>query len=375
MTPARCWVASATPSASGVAREAAGAGAAEACLTPAPPHEARAIEARPSEPERWIEVRVAVPLADAETVADALGALAAGGASIEPALLLDDRRDFEYELDRSAPALVRAWLAAPPRLDVGAEADADQAARAAVDAALATLALPAGVEPMLTLVEPPDWTEEWRRFYRPLRVGRRLLLCPPWDRPQPAAGEVTIVLDPGRAFGTGQHESTRLCLAALERQIAPDVDVLDLGTGSGVLAVAAAKLGAASVRALDVDAEAVGVARESAARNGVTGRVVAAVGSLDATWPWDAPARDSADLALANISQPVLCDLAPGLALALRPGGVLIAAGYLARDAPTVGAALVAAGLRTLRVEAEGEWCCHVAVAAGTVTAGTGTAG
>jgi ribosomal protein L11 methyltransferase len=348
-----------------VAREAAGAS--DEPPTPAPP-----IDLPPAEAERWIEVRVAVPLADAEAVADALGALAAGGASIEPTLLLDDRRDFEYELDDSAPAQVRAWLAAPPSSEAGDDADAEQGARAAVDAALATLALPAGVEPTLTLVEPPDWAEEWRRFYRPLRIGRRLLLCPPWDRPPPAPGEVTIVLDPGHAFGTGQHESTRLCLAALERQLVPGADVLDLGTGSGVLAVAAARLGAASVRALDVDAEAVGVARESAARNGVTGRVVAAVGSLGASWPWDAPARDSADLALANISQPVLCELAPDLAAALRPGGVLIAAGYLARDAPTVGAALVAAGLRTLRVEAEGEWRCHVAVAPGAFSAGAG---
>ncbi len=336
--------------------------------------EAHPTEAHPTAPERWIEVRVAVPLADAEAVAAALGALAAGGASIEPVLLTDDARDFAYELDASAPAQVRAWLAAPASGEAGDEAGTQAEALAAARASLDALVLPAGAAPELALVEPPDWAQEWRRFYRPLRVGRRLLLCPPWDRPALAPGELAIVLDPGRAFGTGQHESTRLCLVAIERQLVPGADVIDLGTGSGVLAVAAARLGAASVRALDVDAEAIAVARESAARNGVMARVMAAVGSLGAEWPWGAPARDSADLLLANISRPVLCELAPALAGALRPGGVLIAAGYLARDAAEVGAALLAAGLRTLRVEAEGEWRCHVAVAAGAARSPSGAA-
>lgn len=255
---------------------------------------------------------------------------------------------------------MRAWVAPP----AGADAGAERELRDAVDAALAPLALDAPPAPVVSLVEPPDWAEEWRRFYRPLRVGRRLRISPPWDRSVPAAGEVTIVIDPGRAFGTGHHESTRLCLAALESQLVPGSGVIDLGTGSGILAVAAARLGAGSVRALDVDAEAIEVARASAARNGVAAQVVAAVGSLGAAWPWGASARDSADLLLANLSQPLLSEFAPEIARALRPGGVLVAGGYLARDAVAVEAAIAAAGLRALRVEAEGEWRCHVAVTA-----------
>ncbi len=265
---------------------------------------------------------------------------------------------------------VRAWLAALP----AASTETLREAQIEVETVLATLDLPVDVEPVLVFVEPPDWAQEWRRFYHPLRVGRRLLLCPPWDRVAPGPGEVAIVLDPGRAFGTGQHESTRLCLAALERHLIPGCgaagcEVIDLGTGSGVLAVAAARLGARSVRALDIDPEAIEAARDTAAANGVTGRVAAAVGSLGDAWPWSVPPGNSADLLLANLSQPLLCTLAPAIARALRPGGVLIAAGYLERDATTVGDALEIAGLRILRVDAEGEWRCHVAVATGVAAA------
>ncbi len=312
----------------------------------------------PVEDECWIEVRVAVPLANAEAVAGALGVLSSGGASIEHTLLSDNHHDFEYRFDPASPAEVRVWLE-PRSFAVDAVPDA----RAAVDEMLATLLLPTDVKPELLIVDLPNWAEEWRSFYRPLRVGSRLLICPPWEPAVSKPGEVGIVLDPGQAFGTGQHESTRLCLTALERQLVAGDDVIDLGTGSGILAVAAARLGAGSVRALDVDAGALAVARESAARNGVAAIVVAAVGSLDATWPWCLPAANSADLLLANISQPVLCEFASRLAESLRPGGVLIAAGYLARDEPAVGAALHSVGLRTLRVEVEGEWHCHVAVA------------
>ena len=307
---------------------------------------------------RWVEVRVLVAPADSEPVAAALGELAGSGASIEEGPPSGDDPAGAPGGGDGSRALVRVWIPVPPGADAGWEREA----RDAVAATLARLTLAEPCSPETALVEPPDWAREWRRFYRPLRIGRRLVICPPWERPVLARGEVSVVIDPGRAFGTGHHESTRLCLGALESQLVPGWDVIDLGTGSGILAVAAARLGAASVRALDIDPEAVGVARESMARNGVSGRVVAAVGSLGPAWPWPASAGRPADLVLANLSEPLLRDLVWEIARVVRPGGLLIAAGYLDRDEPAVEAALASAGLRTLRVVAEGEWRCHVAV-------------
>ena len=306
---------------------------------------------------RWVEVCVAVAGRDAERVAAALGGLAPGGAAIEHGVRPGGAATGFSAAAAAGPAEVRVWL--PVAAEAGSGAGRE--ARAAAAAALAPLALEGAPEPRASLVEPPDWAREWRRFYRPVRAGR-LVICPPWE-PFPAGpGDVVIVIDPGRAFGTGHHESTRLCLRAVGSQLAPGTRVLDLGTGSGILAVAAARLGAASVRALDVDPVAVRVARESARRNGVAGRVVAAAGSLGREWPWAGSGRDAADLVLANLSRPLIESLAREIARTLRPAGVLVASGYLAREADAVGEALAAAGLRTLRVESEGEWCCHVAL-------------
>jgi len=170
-----------------------------------------------------------------------------------------------------------------------------------------------------------------------------------------------IDLDPGAAFGTGQHETSRLCLGALEAHLRPRAHVIDLGTGSGILAIAAARLGAASVRAIDVDAEAVEVARENVARNGVSNVVMLAAGSLGVAWPWPEPAADSADCVVANISSAAVVALLPACVEALRPGGLWIGSGFLGTAAPVVEAAARAAGLRPLATTAEGEWCCLVA--------------
>lgn len=305
---------------------------------------------------RWVEVRVAVPGPDAERVAQVLEAVAPAGAAIEHGFRASDGGDWLARPTASGEAQVRVWLPAPAEPRPGVE---DEAC-ARVRAALNPLGLAEVPEPEATLVEPPDWSREWRRFYRPLRVGR-LLISPPWENLPSSPGEVRVVIDPGGAFGTGHHESTRLCLRALDSELVPGSHVVDLGTGSGIFAVAAALLGAASVRALDTDPEAVEAAGESARLNGVGGRVVVAAGSLGGSWPWRGSGIEAADLLLANLSGPLVAQLAPDLARLLRPGGIVVTAGYLAGGAPDVREALRSAGLRTLRVESEGEWRCHVA--------------
>ena len=174
-------------------------------------------------------------------------------------------------------------------------------------------------------------------------------------------GDLVITLDPGRAFGTGQHGTTRLALAALERIVRPGDAVLDVGTGSGILALAAGRLGALRVDALDTDPVAVAAARENAARNGLGDRINALEGSLGAAWPWAGEPRGGYDCVVMNISLEAVTGLLPEAGAALRPGGVLVAGGFLAEAVAEVEAAARAAGLHDVLSELDGEW--------GTVTA------
>jgi ribosomal protein L11 methyltransferase len=165
-----------------------------------------------------------------------------------------------------------------------------------------------------------------------------------------------IELDPGAAFGTGQHETTRLCLEALEERLRPGATVLDLGCGSGVLSVAAALLGAARVDALDVDPAAVRATDENAARNGAGGVVRAAGGSLGEAWPFPGRAAGRYDLALANLSARLVQELARPLVEALRPGGVALASGFVGEQETACAAALEAAAARVSERRALNDW-------------------
>lgn len=176
----------------------------------------------------------------------------------------------------------------------------------------------------LAEIAEEDWSETWKRDLRPMTAGR-VWVRPSWiDAPAPE-GLVEVVLDPGMAFGTGSHPTTALCLAALSRALSerPHAAVLDVGTGSGLLAIAAARLGAARVAANDVDPVAVEVARENAARNGLAGRIDFRRAGLEA---FGGPF----DVVVANILANTLVELAPEIAPRVAPGGLVLLAGILA---------------------------------------------
>jgi ribosomal protein L11 methyltransferase len=182
------------------------------------------------------------------------------------------------------------------------------------------------------------------------------VIRPSWREYVPGPDDVVIDLDPGMAFGTGQHETTRGCLVMLEETVRPGMRVLDAGTGSGILAIAAVKLGASSVTAVDVEPQSIAVARENAARNGVTERIRVARGSLGADWPFDSPPQRIADLVVANIHARVLIDLAVELTAALTPPGALILSGIIADREADVHDAYHALGYSVTNELAEGDW-------------------
>ena len=197
------------------------------------------------------------------------------------------------------------------------------------------------------------WAMRWKEFFRPVRIGRRLVITPSWDAFAGREGDIVVTLDPGMAFGTGQHPTTKMCLELLEEafdQFTVDGSefrvvrnhelstmnyeptVLDLGTGSGLLAIAALRLGAATVLALDTDRVACRIASENIRQNGGDGRIVVKQGSLDAA------GRRTFDLILANLTAEPLISLAPRLARSLRVRGCLITSGILASEEERVAA-------------------------------------
>ncbi|GMU40537.1 MAG: hypothetical protein AMXMBFR23_14030 [Chloroflexota bacterium] len=302
--------------------------------------------------DRWFEVVARCHPDDTEAVADVLREAGAAGVSIEPALHISDSAEFAYEELRDRPWVVRATF---PGVMAPRER---RELRKRIDRRLRG--------PMGRLrfaeIEPVDWSQEWKQFYRIQHIGRRLVVRPSWEPYTPALHEVVIDLDPGAAFGTGEHETTRLCLGALDEVMRPGLDVLDVGAGSGILAIAAARLDAGRVRAVDLDETTVAVAEENAERNGLTARIEFGAGTLGERWPWPAdPAEGSADVVLANISSLVLSAMMPLLAASLRPGGTLIASGFLVRDAHEVRDAAERAGLRVHTELSEAEWGALVA--------------
>ncbi|HEX6506658.1 MAG TPA: 50S ribosomal protein L11 methyltransferase, partial [Chloroflexota bacterium] len=197
-------------------------------------------------------------------------------------------------------------------------------------------------------IDEEDWANAWKEHFQPLKVGR-IVIKPTWREWQAQPDELVVELDPGMAFGTGLHPTTRLMLSALQTRVRPDMRVLDLGTGSGILAIPSAMLGA-DVTALDTSEVAVEVARENVAANSMSGRIRVDRGSIDAL------AGEQYDLVLANIIASVLSDLAPRLASALRPGGELLASGIIEERADVVRDAFTEAGLVLTHQESDGDW-------------------
>lgn len=195
-------------------------------------------------------------------------------------------------------------------------------------------------------VEGRDWLAEWKRNWKPSEVGR-FVVAPPWSEVDEGGGRIVIRVEPGMAFGTGTHETTRLCLAAIERHFGGG-SFLDVGTGTGVLAIAAAKLRpAARVEACDTDPLAVAVAEENARLNGVGGRIAFRIGSVD-----DSTA--SADLVCANLTADVILPLLPALLGATC--GRLVLSGILATQAEEVCARLAELGAADYELTRDGEW-------------------
>lgn len=223
----------------------------------------------------------------------------------------------------------------------------------AIDLQAAIQALPAatwyGDLHVRTLAEA-DWAEAWKAHYHAQRLGQHLVVSPTWENPETQPGDQIVWLDPGMAFGTGAHPSTRLILILLEKYLRPGMTMLDVGTGSGVLAIAAARLGATHIHATDIDPLAIEVAAANCRFNRVDAFVTLEVGST--------PSGGQFDLICANILADVVADLLVRERLdeRLRPGGVILLAGIIAPLSHLVDLAVAARGLVVCDSLREGDW-------------------
>jgi len=285
----------------------------------------------------WLEVSVAVENETAEAVAEVLSRYAYRGVVVEAG----------PEGWDAGPVVVRAYLPADEQL---------QAKKRRVEEALWHLSQIAPIPaPTFCPVAEADWAEAWKARLEVLRIGQRIIVRPSWLEYTPAPGDVIVQLDPGMAFGTGLHPTTQMCLAELERLLQPGAKVLDMGTGSGILAIAAAKLGAGRVLAVDNDPVAVRTARANVAANGVQDTVDVMCGSLKTV-------SQDFDLVLVNILARVIVEMLQGeLVARVRDEGVLVTAGIIADQEPQVIAAMEQEGLSLTQRRQEEDWVCLTA--------------
>lgn len=196
------------------------------------------------------------------------------------------------------------------------------------------------------------WAEKWKEFFVPRKVGRRLVVSPSWEPYEAAEGEVVLTIDPGQAFGTGTHETTRLCMQFIEDVFdagSPPQRVLDIGAGTGILGIAAARLGAAFTMAIDTDPKAVEVAVENARINGVSERFAATFRPLSA-------AEGTYDLVVANIIAEILVDLKEEIVARCAAGGTLILSGILEEKSGWVEEEFRSGGARLVERKIDGQW-------------------
>ncbi|BAE84917.1 50S ribosomal protein L11 methyltransferase [Desulfitobacterium hafniense] len=298
----------------------------------------------------WREIAVTVSSAGEEAVADLFYQLGCPGVSVEDPELLQsyvesgnwDYHDFG-EIALTGTSVVKGYICEDHEL---------QPKLRQLDEGLKELLqrFPEWVLQVKGLtVQEEDWATSWKAYFKPVRIGRHFLIKPSWEEVTPLPEDIILELDPGMAFGTGTHATTSLCLETLEETVKPDMRIFDLGTGSGILAIAAAKLGA-QVEAIDLDSVAVKVAQENVELNQVADRISVRQGDLGTVL------QGQADLVVANIIADVILMLIPDLKRIMKEDGEFLASGIIGHRSSDVEAGLGEHGLEVLEKKEDSGW-------------------
>jgi len=289
---------------------------------------------------RWAEIAIRAPHDAEEAVTAALLDVGCSGVAAEVTNPV-----------AADPLEVRGWL---PVLG------GVQGKLAALTSALGDLpahGLPSIADVVVRHVADVDWLHEWRKHHHPRRIGRRLLIAPPWEATESETERSVVLIDPGMAFGTGSHPTTRLCLELLDRVVRPGDEVVDVGAGSGILGIAALRLGASAVWASEIDSLPRTVAVQNARANGVEARLtVLDPDSLEAACP-------RCRIVVCNIIAETIVALAPMLGRLVLPHGLVVVSGIVAERLPQVTEALHRSGLTPIELLSEDVWRAVLATA------------
>ena len=292
----------------------------------------------------WIEITLVVDGEAAEAVADLLQRYGHQGVAVEQNGIMPDSWD-EGEVPPPESLTVRAYIPDDDRVE---------SAKKQLEEALGHMSMMYPMPtPVYNIINEENWAEAWKVHYQPVRIGQHLLIRPRWVEMEAQPDDVVISLDPGMAFGTGTHPTTQLCLEALEAHVQHGYQVLDLGCGSGILAIAAAKLGASQVIGFDIDPIAVKATIENAEDNGVGDKIKAYKGSLENV----ITSARRFDLVVVNILAKIIipmCD--EGLGQTVRPGGKALFSGLIEEQADEVEDALRKTGLIPQARRLQGDW-------------------
>jgi ribosomal protein L11 methyltransferase len=298
----------------------------------------------------WLECSTLAEAEAVDAVAEVFARFGQGVAIEEPIVSAPDGEWVRIEVDK--PVLVKTYIPSDERAEER---------RRRLEEAIWHLGRLRHVEPLrVSTLDEQDWADAWKEHFFVHRVGERLVIVPSWREFAPRPEDLPIQLDPGMAFGTGLHPTTRLCLRGLEARISGGELVLDLGTGSAILAIGAGLLGAGRVLALEIEPVAIRVAGENVERNGLGGVIDVRLGTL----PHPESIEGAFDLVLANISLRVLSALHPEIRRVLRPGGQALLSGVLEQDADGLLATLREAGWREVERRQDGDWALLIVEAA-----------
>ena len=303
----------------------------------------------------WAQLSVVTTHEGAELVSDLLLGLGVTGVEIDDPKLVNDYIDaglWDYtDLPRAedtVAVIVRAYL---PEDDELAQKIKTLEARLTEIRSSAELNM-GSLETRQKILADEDWAESWKAYFHPEKIGERIVICPTWEEYDPSADEIVIELDPGAAFGTGNHATTAMCLRYLEKLVQPKQRLFDIGTGSGILAIAAYKLGAGEIIAVDYDSVAVRVAAENIAQNNAEGNIEVFVSDLFKSLR----GRGQADIITANIIADIIIRLLPELGDFLAPEGTFLASGIIKDREADVLAALAENKFEVVHKSYDKEW-------------------
>ena len=297
----------------------------------------------------WTQVKVTVPLRE-------LDALVAVMSMINNNLMIEDYSDIDTNLKTCYGDLIDEKILNANK-DIASVSVFIPSDRSYMDdlayirQRCGELDLHADVE--LVGVNEEDWANSWKQYYKPIKIGEKIVICPAWERYTPAAGEIVIRMDPGMAFGTGTHETTRLVIRLLEKYTKEGQRMLDVGTGTGILAICASRLGAEICRAYDIDPTAVRVARENIKDSGLTNVTCDQSDLLKQV----SLEGGQYDLVCANIVADIIIRMTPDVGKYMKDDAVLLASGIIAERCDDVIACFERNGFKVVEKLTDNDWC------------------